>query len=358
MTATPPPAPGRGAPLADPTTRSPNDRVPLSVVIIAENEEHRIEDCIESVFAACRTVPTFEVILVDSASTDRTVDRALEYGITVLRIPEEHTVSCGAGRYVGDQVASGELVLHIDGDMTLTETWLPRAMDYLRGNPDVAAVEGCLDESTHEDVREVNKVGGVMLYDADALAEVGGFDPYLLGYEDIDVGFGLRATGHRLVRLPDVSAVHHDDDAAVAEPLRRWRQGYYTAPGQTIRKRLGSPRILARLLRRQRYKTGLSAWLVAGAVSLLAAPLVAVWLLLSAVAFGVVASKRGVGGAVDFVVAKSFGVVGLLAGLTRRTPPAEAYPLSAVEVVSTGRRFRGSMAEAAGGGSADRQAGG
>jgi GT2 family glycosyltransferase len=341
----PPIATDRTAPSADPTTRSANGRVPLSVVIIAENEESRIEDCIESVFAACRTVPAFEVILVDSASTDRTVDRALDYDITVLRIPDEHTVSCGAGRYVGDQVASGELVLHVDGDMTLTETWLPRAIEYLRENDDAAAVEGCLDESTHDDVREVDKVGGVMLYDADALAAVGGFDPYLLGYEDIDVGFELKTAGYRLVQLPEVSAIHHDGDESVSEPLRRWRQGYYVAPGQTIRKHRASPPILGRLVRRQRYKIGLMAWLGIGAVSLLATPLLLVWALLSAVGFGVVASKRGVGGAVGFFVVKSFGVVGLLAGMSRETPPAESFPLSAVEVVATGQTFAGTASD-------------
>src|SRR6056297_2890706 len=87
----------------DPTTQSEKGQLPLSVVIITENEEDNIGDCIESVFAACRSVSAFEVILVDSASTDRTVEIAHEYPVTVLRIPDEHTVSCGAGRFVGDQ---------------------------------------------------------------------------------------------------------------------------------------------------------------------------------------------------------------------------------------------------------------
>jgi len=112
----------------DPTTRAEKGQLPLSVVIITQNEEDQIETCIQSIFAACRSVSAFEVVLVDSASTDRTVERAREYPVTILRIPEEHA-SNGAGRFVGDQVARGELVLHVDGDMTLTETWLPRAID-------------------------------------------------------------------------------------------------------------------------------------------------------------------------------------------------------------------------------------
>ena len=318
----------------DLSTPSETGKIPLSVVIIAENEEEHIRACIESVFEACRDVRGFEVILVDSSSTDRTVERAFEYPITVLRIPDAHTVSCGAGRYVGDRIASGETVLHIDGDMTLTETWLPLAMERLR-EPDVAAVEGCLDRSTQSEVREVDKVGGVMLYDAAALREIGGFDPYLLGYEDVDVGFQLRDAGYRLLRLPEVSAIHHDD-GAVTESFRRWRQGYLIAPGQTIRKWARSPTILWRLIRRQRYELGVLAWVCAGAVAAISTPLAVGWLLCSALAVSVVASKLGVRGAVDFFMAKCFGLVGLAVGLRRRTRAAEAYPVNAVEVVAEG----------------------
>lgn len=325
----------------DPTAPPEKGRVPLSVVIIAENEEEWIRECIESVFAACRDVSAYEVILVDSASTDRTVELASEYPITILRIPEEHAISCGAGRYVGDRVASGELVCHVDGDMTLTETWLPRAIEYLDEHADAAAVEGCLDRSTHADVREVDKVGGVMLYDAHALADVGGFDPYLLGYEDIDVGFQLKTAGYRLVRLPEVSAQHHDEGGTLVEPLRRWRQGYAVAPGQAIRKRAGSPAVLRLLIGRQRYKLALLAWVLAGVAAAPSRPRRRAWLLLSVVAFAAVAARLGVSDAVNFVAAKAIGLVGIVVGLGRPPAEPESYPVSTVEVVAPGETFHG-----------------
>jgi glycosyltransferase involved in cell wall biosynthesis len=325
----------------DPTAPPKKGRVPLSVVIIAENEEEWIRECIESVFAACRGVSDYEVILVDSASTDRTVEFASEYPITILRIPEEHAISCGAGRYVGDRVASGELVCHVDGDMTLTETWLPRAIEYLDEHADAAAVEGCLDRSTQTDVREVDKVGGVMLYDAHVLADVGGFDPYLLGYEDIDVGFQLKTAGYRLVRLPEVSAQHHDEGGTLVEPLRRWRQGYAVAPGQAIRKRAGSPAVLRLLIARQRYKLGLLAWVLAGIAATPSRPRRRAWLLLSITGFAALAARLGVSDAVNFVAAKAIGLVGIAVGLGRPPADPESYPVAAVEVVAPGETFHG-----------------
>lgn len=322
------------------------DSLPLSVVVITENEADRVEDCLDSVVAAARrAVPAFEVILVDSASTDRTVDLAREYPITVLQIPDGETISCGAGRYVGGTAARGELVLHVDGDMRLTETWLAAAVDALQTDPQLAAVEGWLDESEATEPIAVQKVGGVMCYDADALAAVGGFDPFLTGYEDVDVGYRLTAAGYRLTRLPSVSAVHPTDEGAFAEPVRRWRQGYLFAPGQTIRKSAGNPRLLRLLLARQRYEWATLGWLGLGAAATRSRRLTVGWLVASLLGFGALARRLGVRDAVQFVVAKLLGLVGLLYGLTLDSPDPGDYPLDAVRVVQEGDRFVGTEVE-------------
>jgi len=311
--------------------------LPLSVVIITENEQDRIDQCIESVIdAADRAVPAFEIIVVDSASEDRTIDVASEYPVTILRIPEEHTVSCGAGRFVGDHVADGDLVCHVDGDMRLSETWLAEAVEYLRTHDDVAGVEGWLNESGADEPIGVPKVGGVMCYDADRLASIGGFDPFLVGYEDIDVGFRLTVDGYRLVRLPSVSAEHPTGEGTIGEPVRRWRHGYMFASGQAIRKSLGTPRVLWQLLTRQKYKWILLAWLGLGVVSVFSVTRFFGWVFASTVGFGALAKERGVSNTVQFLLAKSLGLVGLFYGLSLDTKPADTYPLSAVELIQNG----------------------
>lgn len=318
----------------------PDTRPRLSVVVIAYNEEDRIEACLESVIAACRTVGPFEIVLVDSNSTDRTVELAADYPITVLRITSDDLTTPGAGRYVGTLATSAGTILFVNGDMTLTESWLPRALDYLDANDDVAAVEGCLVPSERTEVSEVDALGSLVLCDADALAEVGGFDPYLRSNEAIDVGLQLKRAGYRLVRLPELSVRHHDD-GTVAEPLRRWRRGHYFGSGQLLRKWRDTPSVLRHLLRRQRYEFAILLWLAVGVVSLTAAPLSVAWVLLSLVVFTTLALKLGFGGAASLLVAKSFGAVGLVVGLTQPTPTGETFPFSAVEVVSAGRKLNG-----------------
>lgn len=323
--------------------------LPLSVVIIAENEENRIGGCIESVITAAeRAVSAFEVVLVDSASTDRTVRIAEEYPITILEIPPGQTVSCGAGRHVGDRAARGELVLHVDGDMRLTETWLAEAVATLRDEPDVAAVEGWLNESEATEVQPVRKVGGVMCYDAAALATVGGFDPFLHGYEDVDVGYRLSAAGHRLLRLPSVSAEHPTSEGELTEPLRRWRKGYLFAPGQAIRKARHQPRVLRLLLGRQRFEGLLLAWAAVGLAATVSVTLLVGWLVASGAAFGLLAARLGARNAVQFGVAKTLGLVGLAYGLSMETRPAAEYPVESVTRVQEGDVLEGDPARAEG----------
>ena len=65
--------------------------IDLSVVILTKNEENLIGECIESVISAVkyatekRIIKTSEIILVDSASTDKTIDIATKLKYTTKR---------------------------------------------------------------------------------------------------------------------------------------------------------------------------------------------------------------------------------------------------------------------------------
>ena len=317
--------------------------LPLSVVVVTHNEEDRIRACLESVFEACRAaVDAFEVVLVDSNSTDRTVERASEYPITVLQIPDDDLTTPGAGRYVGGRHADGELVLFVDGDMVLNEGWLPAAIDRVR-EEGVAAVDGHLDEAPADaELREVDSVRGVALYDAEALATVGGFDPFLRAVEDIQLGYELEAAGYRLLRLPVVAADHPGADM-VSESFRRWRNGYTRGNGQAIRKSTSSPSMVARHVYRMRQRLVIGGWLGVGAVSLAAGVGVLPWLVLSVLGFGFVAYKRN--GPVDaaaYCAYKTSLVVGLVLGLLDEPKPREAFPLERVETLAEGPVHDGS----------------
>ena len=58
----------------------------LSIVIIARNEARNIARAIESVLRAVENWPDTEILLVDSASTDETVEIARRYPINIVRL--------------------------------------------------------------------------------------------------------------------------------------------------------------------------------------------------------------------------------------------------------------------------------
>jgi len=79
----------------------------LSVVIITLNEEANLPRCLESVKWAD------ELVLIDSASTDRTLEIAREYGAVVHR-PEWR--GFGPAKREGVAKASGDWILSLDAD--------------------------------------------------------------------------------------------------------------------------------------------------------------------------------------------------------------------------------------------------
>lgn len=317
-----------------------SEGVTLSVVVVTYNEQERIRECLQSVLTACREFVSFEVILVDSNSTDRTVEIATEFPVTVYRIPDEELLTPAAGRYVGTQAASGELLLFVDGDMVLQEPWLREALRVVRRDG-VGAVDGHLNTPAGNDkTRTVDSVRGVALYDRPALESVGGFDPYLQSLEDIHLGFKLTANGHRLVRLPTVAG-HHPEAEPFLEPLRRWRNGYLTGTGQILRYTADSPRLLAKYLYRFRHRFVVFLWLCVGLGSLLAAPLLIAWVGLSLVGFAAVAGQLGVLGAMSFLVHKLVSLAGMAHGLTQPPQSPESFPMDRIERLQQGQTMHG-----------------
>lgn len=306
----------------------------VSVVVVTRNEADRIRDCLESVLAAVTPVGVTEVIVVDSNSTDETVDIAREFPVTVLRITDSERTGPSAGRHVGFERASGEYVLFVDGDMHLNSGWVQDALDRLARDSALAGVDGHLDdEGAAGTVAPVEYLRGVALYDAAALSAVGGFDPQLSALEDVDLGLRLRHAGYRLERLPAVVSTH-PTETGIGERMRRWRRGYYFANGEVLRKSLGESRLLAHWLYRIRLSLFSLGWLAAGGLTVaVGLQLLVVWLACSAVGAAAVVAARGTDWLLRKTAAQPLILAGVVVGFLRYGSTAD--PNEAVEVVES-----------------------
>lgn len=94
----------------------------LSVVIPTWNRAQLVGDAIRSVLAQ----GAVEVIVVDDASTDATVELLeSEFGDRIRLLRLEHRRGPGGARNVGARVARGEFVAFLDSD----DVWLPGKLD-------------------------------------------------------------------------------------------------------------------------------------------------------------------------------------------------------------------------------------
>jgi rhamnosyltransferase len=110
----------------------------ISVLLLTKDGSEYLEEVLQSIFAQ-RSSEGFEVLAIDSGSTDGSLEVLRRYPVQVSRIsPEEF--NHGRTRNMGIAMARGEFVVLITQDATpSTESWLETMFAHF-SNPDVAGV--------------------------------------------------------------------------------------------------------------------------------------------------------------------------------------------------------------------------
>lgn len=116
-------------------------RARISVVIPVRNREQLIARAVESV--AAQTLAVDEIIVVDDASTDRTVEVVNDFtrSLSNLRLVSlKENVGAAKARNVGIEMARGDLIAFLDSDDEWYVDKLSKQVKELDGNKDVVAV--------------------------------------------------------------------------------------------------------------------------------------------------------------------------------------------------------------------------
>lgn len=98
----------------------------VSVVIPTMNEEASIGHVLDAVHAALRDHGPYEIVVVDTASRDRTGDIAKQKGARVIPEPRR---GYGRAYKTGFAAAQGEIIVTLDADLTYPADRIP---DFLR----------------------------------------------------------------------------------------------------------------------------------------------------------------------------------------------------------------------------------
>jgi len=113
----------------------------ISVVVPTYNEEKNIELCLEALTKQSIPRNTFEIIVVDGNSKDKTTEIAAKYADMVI---QQVSHGVGGARNDGAMAARGDIIATTDADCLPDENWLEVINEDFSDNR-VVAVTGYLD---------------------------------------------------------------------------------------------------------------------------------------------------------------------------------------------------------------------
>ncbi len=182
----------------------------LSIIIPAFNEERLITHCVDSItesLAANQKLDfTYEVIVVDNNSTDKTAELARQTGAKVVFEPVNQI---GLARNAGAAVATGDWLLFVDADSLLNPDMVADILQLIETRKYVgcgsvihmpklpwwAAVALHLWTITSVLCRWAS--GALVVCRTDAFREVGGFNQDMFAAEEIDLSQLLKKWGRK-----------------------------------------------------------------------------------------------------------------------------------------------------------------
>ncbi len=212
----------------------------VSIIIPVFNRLEYTQKCLESIFKFGSKY-TFEIIVVDNASSDGTRGYLDSLGKKIITIHSDKNLGFSRACNVGASVASGEFLLFLNNDTVVTKNWLDVLVEELETNIEVAIAGSKLlfpDETIQHagvvfgedkipyhiyarEIKEkhyVNKkrkfnalTAACMLVRKEIFDKVGGFDEnFLNGYEDIDLCLKIRELGSDIMYCPESVVYHYE----------------------------------------------------------------------------------------------------------------------------------------------------
>lgn len=187
----------------------------VSVIMPCYNDGKYIREAIKSLKE--QTYPYWELIVIDDGSNDeetvKIVDDLPSENITVLH--SEHLGPSGARNY-GIQHAKGKYILPLDSDDKIDSTYMKKAVDIIKNNPNIGVVyceadmfgekkgKWELPAYSFEQMLVDNVVFITALFYKEDWEKVGGFNLNMKqGMEDYDFWLSILELGREIYQIPE-----------------------------------------------------------------------------------------------------------------------------------------------------------
>lgn len=207
-----------------------NSALFVSVIVPVYNAGQHLPHCLSAINSSAHT--SFELIVVDDASTDGSGQAARDHGARVIR--QHRQRGPAAARNRGAEAARGDLLLFVDADVSIRPDTLSRLVADFSTFPEIAAVFGSYDDEPaernfisqyknlcHHFVHQQSNNEAVTFWAGcgavrrEIFMKMGGFDEKRYRFpsiEDIELGQRMMREGHRIYLDKDLQVKH----------LKRW----------------------------------------------------------------------------------------------------------------------------------------
>ncbi|MBX3057951.1 MAG: glycosyltransferase family 2 protein [Anaerolineae bacterium] len=282
----------------------------LSIIIVNYNTCQLLDDCLASLATAVHPPGGLEIIVVDNASRDDSVEMVRQKYTAVQVVALPQNVGFSAGNNRGLDVAAGEYVLFLNSDTRVSENALAEPLAYLQAHPRVGALtvrllypNGERDPDNHrgfptpwnafchfaglgklfphnprfngyfqsyanfDETHPVEVIAGsFMMMPMSLCRQLGGWDETYFFYgEDIDFCYRIWQAGYEIVYYPHVDVLHYKgassglrkESAEIARPPKETRV-------RVAKESVRAMKIFYQKFYRQQYPRWVTAVILAG----------------------------------------------------------------------------------------------
>lgn len=224
----------------------PPDGIDLSVIIVNWNTKDLLRNCLNSIYKTINNL-IFEVIVVDNASADGSVEMLENEFPSVTRIINQENKGFGAANNQAFLIMKGKYALLLNSDTVLTSDAVNKLYNFFDTNEktgivcgqllnadgskqnSVASFPSLLTLSTNTSLLEFllpgwfpskrykhtlpievdSAIGACMMIRKKALDEAGIFDErYFFFFEETDLAYMMRLKGWKIYHIPDAFIYH------------------------------------------------------------------------------------------------------------------------------------------------------
>jgi len=219
----------------------------VSIIIPHYNGEDLLYNCIDSIYQNI-SIKDFELIVVDNASTDDSINPIKSNFQNVKIISSNSNLGYSGGCNLGATHASGKYLLFLNNDTEHSNEWIEKLVHFLDSNSKIAAVQpkilnihnkklfdyaggagGFIDkfcfpfvqgrifhtlEEDHNQYNNPSRIfwasGAAFMIRSNIFKTLEGFDKVYFAYmEEIDLCWRAQAMGYKIYSVPDSFVYHY-----------------------------------------------------------------------------------------------------------------------------------------------------